>query len=260
MRSRWLVVVALLAAVVRVGNDAQRLLGNPTRYWNWEESYNAAVGYYAWTAGLWDQLLRLQQKSFCGGCTVVGLLAAPSLGMFGDHLWAWKLVPLAWTVATLFVGAGALKALVGDAAALAWLVLFAVPPPGVSELGLMAWGNHAESTIFVLGALWATARQRYGIAAFLLGFGVWFCRTSAYAALVLVPLLSVRGGRAGAVRTLGGVALGLLPLALPAAAGDAGGYDLGIGSLLAPDGWAGVVARAHAVGTPLGFEIGRAHV
>lgn len=246
-------LVPLIAVLVRVGLDVHRLLGDPTRYWNWEESYNAAVGYYAWTAGLWDHVLRLQQKSFCGGCTVVGLMAAPSLGIFGDELWAWKLVPLLWTIATMLVGAAALRALVGEAAAVAWLVLTAVPLPGVSELGLMAWGNHAESTLFVLGALGATARGRHGVAALLLGLGLWFCRTSAYALVVMVPLLVHRAGRGGAPRVFAAFVLGALPLALPAAGGDAGGYELGLRSLLLPEGLEGAWVRASVLFGPAGL-------
>ena len=42
----------------------------------------------------------MQYKTFCGGCTVDAALAAPILGLGGDHFLAWKAIPLVWTAAT----------------------------------------------------------------------------------------------------------------------------------------------------------------
>ncbi len=214
--------------LVRLTLDLSHLLGRPARYWNWEEAYNFTVAWYVWWAGLWGQALDLQAKAFCGGCSVVSALALPGILLGGDELLAWKSVPLVWSAGTLIVGFFAVDRTVGRAAAWAFAVLFAVPPMGVSELGLMAWGNHSESTLFVLLALWAFAAReplRLGLA---LGLGLWFCRTSGYA-WVLVPMWGIgawwarrgEGARAAGApieRPEGGLATPSAALATPSSA------------------------------------------
>lgn len=222
--------IGLLAlALLRLALDVGHLLGRPARYWNWEEAYNFTVAWYVWWAGLWDQALNLQAKAFCGGCSVVSALALPGIWLGGDELLAWKSVPLAWGVATLFAGFYALDRLVGRPAAWGWAALWAVPPMGVSELGLMAWGNHAESTLFVLLALGAYAAKRPLALGLALGLGLWFGRTSGYA-WVLLPLWAWRS-RVGLPWIAAGLATAALTF-VPAARGDVGTYQMTLQSLL----------------------------
>jgi len=201
------------------------LTTRPGRYKQWEESYNATLGHLVWETGRWDLLLPLQYKSFCGGCSVQAALAGPLLGTLGDHFLLWKLVPLGWTLAILVVGFVALDRLVGRPAAWAWAVLGAVPIPGLHHLGLMAWGNHAESALFVVAGLALLGTGRPFALGLCLGLGVWFTRTGLYGLVGLAPFALLRPGRA---RFLAGVALGLAPLLLPAAEGDRGAYQLSL--------------------------------
>lgn len=215
---------ALLAALVlaRVGLGAARLAADPARFWNDEEAYNATEAWLLARAPLWDQVLALQYRSFCGGCTVVAALGAPLLATT-QALWAWKALALAWTAAIHVAGFAALDALVGRAAAWAFAALWAVPPPGALDLSLMLWGNHPESALFAVLPLLLLARGRGAWAALVLGLGVWFTRTALYPAVVLLPIAvyATRG------RALLGFAAGLAPLLLPAAEGDAGFYRMG---------------------------------
>src|SRR5688572_25488567 len=96
-------VLAGLLAIL-VFQQVVRLLVRPADVREQEEAYAAAVGYVVWSAGLWDQLLPVQYGSFCGGCTVVGVISEPILGLGGDQFLAWKAIAVGWQVATLVAG------------------------------------------------------------------------------------------------------------------------------------------------------------
>jgi len=201
-----------------------RLGAVPHRFWNFEEAYNASVAWAVSHAPIADQLLALQYRSFCGGCSVVAALGAPLLAT-GDRFWVWKLLPLLWTAATQAIGFYALDRLAGRAAAWIYAALFALPMLGALDLSLMAWGNHQETALFAVCALALLARERGAWTGLVLGVAVWFDRTAAYEALVLVPaaLWRLPGQR---VRMLLGFALGCSLLLLPVAVGDAGWYRM----------------------------------
>lgn len=256
--------IALTALVLlRVTLDASRYLASPIRYWNWEDNYNAAVAWYAVHAGLWDQLLPLQYKAFCGGCTVEAIVAAPLFALGGDHIVLWKSVALVWTAATLVTGFHALSIHAGRRAGWAFAVLYAVPPLGLSDLSLMLWGNHNESMLFVLAGLGLVAGLRPPsqpgrpggrpfAAGLVLGAGLWFARTTVFAVAILLPwavfLLRrtmARTPRRRGLRGLGlGLALGLSPTLLPAARGDWGTYRMSPLANLLPHGLPEALARA----------------
>lgn len=223
MSARDRLLLALLVAL-RLSLMSVRLLENPRRYWNFEEAYNASVAWAIANAGLGEHLLSLQYRSFCGGCTVVGALGAPLLAL-ADRFLLWKLLALLWAAATMILGFQALDRLVGRAAAWAFAILCAVPALGAADLSLMLWGNHQETALFGVLALWMLSRGRGLGLGLTLGLGVWFCRTALYPAVVLLPaaLVLLRGDRR---RVLVGFALGLAPLLLPAAEGDAGFYRM----------------------------------
>ena len=79
-----------MAVAVRLTLDALALMGQPGCYWNIEESYDATVAWLLGHGALWSQLLALQYKTFCGGCTVVAVAGSPLMGVLGDHVLAWK--------------------------------------------------------------------------------------------------------------------------------------------------------------------------
>lgn len=209
----------LLALVaVRVSWMFARLYAEPQRFWNFEEAYNATVG-WALAHGVWADILDLQYRTFCGGCTVVAVVAAPVLAV-SDTFVAWKLVAVGWTAATMIAAFFALDRWAGRPAAWAALALFALPPLGGLDLSLMLWGNHQESAI--LGLLALLLVNRPIAAGLVLGASVWFARTAVYQVVVLAPLLVyVSGWRVGI-----GMMFGLGLLALPTADGDAGFYRM----------------------------------
>jgi hypothetical protein len=219
-RADWALLGTALVARALLG--ALRFAGDPERFVNREEAHNATAAWLFAHGHLLGDVMRVQYRSFCGGCSVVALAGAPFFAL-SDALWAWKLLALGWTAAIQLAGFAALRAAVNPAAGWAWLLLGLAPTPGGLDLSLMLWGNHQESALPVLLALWAQARGRAFAAGLGLGFALFFARTSAYAALVLVPL-AFAGGRRAAAPTLAGLAVGAAPLLLPAADGDAGWY------------------------------------
>lgn len=218
----WLVAAAVAA---RSSLAAWRFAGAPDRFLNREEAHNATAAWLFGHGELLGEVARVQYRDFCGGCSVVALLGAPLLAG-GEALWRWKLLAIALTAAMQVVGFLALRAVASAPAAWAWLVLTTVPPVGALDLSLMLWGNHQESALFVLVALLAHGRRRPFAMGLALGFGVYFARTSAYAAVVLLPLAARAGARIGLL-ALAGFALGAAPLLVPAAGGDAGWYRFG---------------------------------
>ena len=224
--------------LVRASGDAWLLMRDPPRFVNHEEAYNATVGWLVWHTGEWSQLLDLQYRGFCGGCSVVAALAGPTLGAAGDHFLAWKMLAGAWALITLVMGFFALREIAGEAAGWTAAALLAIPPAGLSELGLMLWGNHQESALLLFTAL--ALRRRPLVQALVLGLSVVFCRTSLYFVIVLLPMALRADWRAAA-----SFAAGLSALLLPAA----GGFDgqvpglLSLSSNLAPEGIEGVLRR-----------------
>lgn len=241
----WTHRLALAALVlVRLGGDTVRLLQDPTRFVDAEEQYSPTVGWYLREAGLWDQVLNLQYKTFCGGCTVHALEGAAVTAVFGDSWLAWKALALVWTAVTMLVGFWALDRREGRVAAWCFALLFTFPPPGMSALSLMLWGNHGESGLFVLAALGGGPLQ-----ALALGLGVWFGRVTVYA----LPL-GIEAVRQSDRRPLLGFLAAGLAL-LPAARGDAGDYDLSLAANLLPQGVGAVPTRLAWLVHPSGLAV-----
>ncbi len=216
--------------LLRLALDLRLLAADPQRFVDWEEAWNVTVGRVVLATGDWSLLLPLQNKVFCGGCSVVGVLGGGAVGLGGDQLLAWKAVALGWTAATLVAAWFFLDRVAGRGAAWAGLLLLALPPRGVQELALMRWGNHDESMLLVLLTLLvAVSGRSAGTAALtglLGGLSLWFCRTSAFGVGLALLWVLGRGRRRHRFALALGLVAGLLPLGLDQAGGEVGPYDL----------------------------------
>ena len=237
-RYRDLLGIGLLVAV-RLAWSIEALLFDPFRFRNHEEAYNATVGWLVWNGDLWGELLRLQYRDFCGGCTVISILAAPTLGLLGDGFFVWKGLAMVWGASTVAMAAVAGSRLWGRPAGFALAALLAVPPGGLGELSLMLWGNHQETALLLMISLALLPRGGFALG-LVLGLSLWFCRTGGYFVAVLLPLALSRPGRAN---LLAGVALGLGPMLLPAGAGASGQVSMSVGDHLLPEGMSGALKR-----------------
>lgn len=200
--------------------DLARLAADPLRYRNWEEAWSATEGLWLREGHLWSQLLAMQYKEFCGGCTVLAASWAPWSALFGDGFLAWKALALLRSAVVIGLAFWAMDGWFGRASAFAAALLLALVPTGHADLSLMLWANHVDAAVPVLLALALAApgRERALWAGLVLGLGVWAGRTTLYGA-VIVPWLMMRDPK-----VLVGFVLGLAPILLPAAAGDGGDY------------------------------------
>ncbi len=205
-RRRVLIVVllgaVLLEALLTVWSVLHGLFrGRPELHF--EEAYSAEVASYL-LSGHWAELLEVQYRSFCGGCSVEALLAAPLYLALGRSLGVWKLVPLAFHLATMVLAILLARRLWGRVAAVIVAAMFLAAPPSYRLVAEVGWGNHAESAVFSLGALLVLRRaisgggrarkwswRWSGLAGLVAGFGFFFCYTSGHAFPAMVLLLVV---------------------------------------------------------------------
>lgn len=212
----WVVVVVVLLELLTSVGD---LLLGPWATMHWEELFNARAG-VQFACGHVDAADALQYRTFCGGCTAEGMMAAPFFSWFGPTVLTWKVLILIFHAVVVASGAWLLSTLVSRRAAVAFVLLLAAAPGWYRELIHTGWGNHAESTAFPLlaAALLTAAAWRGTVARLLLlaaaggvaGFGLWFGQTSAWA----LPMLGVGAvvvGRWTAPAFAVGGGLGMLP-------------------------------------------------
>ncbi len=211
----------LLAAllIVEVVATALDLSLGPWSRMHWEEQFNARAGLQL-LCGHWDRIWELQYRSFCGGCTAEAVLSIPGFRLLGPTVGAWKLVPVAFHLVVTLFGTAVARLAGGNRAALAWLLLMIAAPGFYRDLSLTGWGNHAESSVFPLGALLlvaAAARVHPLLRSPLLvlggavaGLGFWFCHTSAHA-LPALGVAAVLASRWQSPAFLVGLPLGAWP-------------------------------------------------
>ena len=113
-----------------------------------EELYNAA---HAWELlqGHFGDLFVLQYRRFCGGCSLDALLGAAVFSMLAPSFFAWKLVPISFTVLLGVVGFVHLHRRVGPWSAWVFAMVLAFPPQAWGLQSLVAWGNHYESGVLI---------------------------------------------------------------------------------------------------------------
>lgn len=190
---------------------------------HWEERVNARNG-ALFACGHLGHWATLQYRTFCGGCTAEGLLAAPVFLALGATVGAWKAV-----IAGLHLGvvaaSAALARRLGDWGAAAWAVALLGAAPGFyREQALTGWGNHAESSLFpLLAALCLLHARGAAGGGLLLGLGTWFAPITAHA----VPALAALAGRSPArlAALAAGTVVGLLPIAAFLRARPAGAQE-----------------------------------
>ncbi len=187
---------------------------------HWEERFNARAG-VQFACGHVEAMDTLQYRTFCGGCTAEALVAAPLFAALGPTVLVWKAIVGGFHMALTAMGALLVRRLVGAAAACAFVALIFAAPGWYLELSHTGWGNHFESTAFPLAAILLIAHAagrglaaRLGllfIAGGMVGLGLWFGQTSAWALPALLLAASIVG-RTAVVAFGVGTLVGMLPL------------------------------------------------
>ena len=117
----WVVlVVVTLELFASVGD----LLFGPWSTMHWEELFNARAG-VQFACGHVDAADSLQYRTFCGGCTAEGLLAAPFFAWFGPTVLTWKVLILVFHGVVVAAGAWLLTTLVSRRGAVVFVLLLA---------------------------------------------------------------------------------------------------------------------------------------
>lgn len=196
--------------------------GSPDGFADFEELNNPAAATLL-AGGAWQRWATLQYMPFCGGCTVESVMAAGLFQLFDPALAVWKLVPLAFTLATTALAFRLADLAWGRDAAHMTAACLVFPPTFHLFNSMVGFGSHGEGMALALGTLLVGRRMLEApvtalqAAAFGLlgGFGFWFCYTTAFAPLaVAVAWLAVRPREAVSWRAavaLGAAAVGAWP-------------------------------------------------
>jgi hypothetical protein len=161
-----------------------------------------------------------QADDYSGGSLVVGALAAPLFAILGPRLVALKLVPLAFSLATLLLVVVFLRWRFGARSAVLGAALFVLAPPAFTQIGWLAMGFHSESLLFGMLILLTFERVRAAaqhraawVALFgvLSGVGFWFTYITALTTLACLGAALVLGPRRGWGPAVAGLAVGSAP-------------------------------------------------
>lgn len=142
-------------------------------------------------------LFDYQADPYDGGSLVVGFLTAPFFLIFGPSLFALKLVPLLFSLASLALLFLFLVRFFDSQSAVIACLLFILAPPGFTGASLGAVGSQTESIFFSIGMLYCFYRFLYekrpwliwlALFGFVSGVGCWF--TSMTAITLLACLTS----------------------------------------------------------------------
>ena len=160
-------------------------------YW-WEELQQGAIA-----RGILDGLrlpfLDWQAGPYAGGSFVVGIAAIPFFILFGPTLFALKLVPLLFSLASFILLFLFLGRYFGQRAANLGACFFVFSPPAFTRFSFVAMGSHEDSLFLSMGILFCFYEFLYGKnrnRLFLILFGLLSGGGTAYAYIVLITVLS----------------------------------------------------------------------
>lgn len=111
-----------------------------------------------WKLPLWE----FQAGYYHGGSLLTGILATPLFFFLGPSLFALKLVPLSFSLATMILLYLFLNRFFNLKVAFWATLLFILPPPVFSKLSLYAVGYHPESNLFSVTMLFCLYQFLYG--------------------------------------------------------------------------------------------------
>ena len=151
-------------------------------YWYIEELYQGTIAKEL-IEGLKVPLWDYKPEYYHGGCLWVGGLAIPFFLLFGPNLFALKLVPLLFSLATLILTYFFFKRFFDRKTALLVSALLVLPPPVFTGLSLSVAGSYPESILFAIAMLFCLYQFLYGeknkplfliLFGLVSGLGFWF--------------------------------------------------------------------------------------
>lgn len=118
-----------------------------------EESYNGGIAIEVLN-GLKMPLFFYQHQPYAPGAMIMGVAAVPFYWLFGESYIALKLLALLTTLLLFTFWYFLVKRISGEKVALFFSLLFIVAPPNSIKASLYALGNHYESALFTVTALY----------------------------------------------------------------------------------------------------------
>jgi len=189
-----------------------RLISHPGYFIDGEALITPTIGRELRHGHLFEAI-HYQLIVYQGSLLVDGLLTALGFAMFGDHLFAWQWLSLAYVIGISACGSLILRRSVGSAASFSFLLLLAASPFLLKDGMLAAIGGHTTGLFYALLAVALALPDSSGrhrswqplAAGLVLAFGAWYLRTVALAGPAVVLALWPAGRPA-----LGRFAVGLL--------------------------------------------------
>ena len=197
----------------------------------------------------------MSHVSYCGGPVILAAIVQPLFASLGETTFALRLPSLLAATAGFAFWLDTARRLFGVRAARFTAALFVLSPPFYAATTIVAWANHAESTVPAAAAVWLLVRalatdgrlsadprpwQRLQLA--LSGAAAGAALLFSYGALVYgasLGLVLAALGRRAWLRLLpwfaAGAAVGALPALLHRFAWQAAGHASGLDRLAAPD-------------------------
>jgi 4-amino-4-deoxy-L-arabinose transferase-like glycosyltransferase len=139
-----------------------------------EELYNGRIGYEILTNGF-TLNPQFQFLPFAGGTLVEGFLSIATFKLMGYSLFSLKIIPVLFITGAVWMWRIYLRQTFSLLSANIMTLFMLFPPPFLSKISTVAWGNHLESTFLiatalVLVSLSMNARHRSGWTVWL---GIW---------------------------------------------------------------------------------------
>ncbi len=140
----YLIIIIALFLFLRISF----LLTNIDPIFAYEERTNGCIA-----KDIIDNKLKMpfydyQAYPHSGGTLVSGILTVPLFFLFGTSLFSLKLLPILFSLGTLFLWYKFLYEHFSQSTAIIFSILFILSPPFYTKASLIAWGNHCESGFF----------------------------------------------------------------------------------------------------------------
>ncbi|MCO4768608.1 MAG: hypothetical protein KDA24_01165 [Deltaproteobacteria bacterium] len=133
--------------VLFVGVRLWLLLGDPSRFWAAEETYQTDIAVALARGEGVEPLERYLYPLFAGGSLAENLLLVPLAAVFGPSWWLLKGVALLIALGAAATWVVGLRMTCGVRPALGLGLLLALSPPTSMSLQLFLFGNHAEAAL-----------------------------------------------------------------------------------------------------------------
>jgi len=161
LRTAWAFAILVLVFIILRLGTLLTCVECVSQY-EYEELYPGTIAKEL-IEGLKVPFWNYQQHAYGGGSLLIGLMVAPLFLLLGPNLFALKLAPLLFSLATLILSFFFFKRFFDKKTALLVCSFLVLPPPVVTALSLTTSSPHTESILFSAMMLFCFYRFFYGV-------------------------------------------------------------------------------------------------